>query len=184
MAIPSKLNPSLFQNIQIGNLKSNAIGANQYGPSQSLLTATIGKGSLASFSYTFVKPGANHDPYPLVLITDVWPNYIRGINIHYLTFPTIKRILVPNCNNQTFSYANIRNNSYIVSAFRQYKRNGIRQIKKLDCSFLTNVLASVRTFNPNEVEAIRQSIRNQIRQLTNTQAVATNPEQPTQNGLT
>jgi hypothetical protein len=140
-----------------------------------MMNQTITKGSLIIFNYTFHKPG--HDSYPLVIVTDIWQSYIRGVNLHYLTFPYIKRLLQPNCNNPNFSYTNIKSDEYITSAFRQYKRNGIRQIKKLDCAFLLNVLASVRSFDPNEVEAIRKSVREQISRITNQQAAPT-AEQP------
>lgn len=128
---------------------------------------TIRQGDLVRFSYAFHKPG--HDPTPLVIITDVnYKNaYVRGVNIHYLTFPVIKGLLQQHGNNPAFSYSNIKGNEYITSAFRQYKRQGIRQIRKLDVPFLLNVLASVRTFSPNEVEAIRRSVREQINRLTN-----------------
>lgn len=132
---------------------------NQYGPS----FRQIGKGSLVSFNYMFFK----NDPYPLVLLTDVWQNYLRGINLHYLTFPYVKNLLQPNCDNIGFSYINIKADNYIVNAFRQYKRIGIRQIKRLDCAFLLNVLAMVRSLDPNEIEAIRRVVREQIQKLVN-----------------
>jgi len=174
------MNENLFAPAQFGQSPySPKVGANQYGPIYSKMTQIINKGSLVSFSYNFHKPG--HDPYPLVLITDIgYPlagpragQYIRGINLHYLTFPDIKRLLQPNCNNSGFSYSNIKGDEYIVSAFRQYKRRGIRQIRKLDCAFLLNVLASVRSLNPSEVEAIRHSVREQIQRMTNPAAAAT-----------
>lgn len=179
------MNENLFAPAQFGQTPYGPkVSANQYGPIPAKLTATITKGSLVTFSYNFYKPG--HDPYPLVLITDAnYPAmgpkagmYMRGVNLHYLTFPDIKRLLQPNCNNMNFSYSNIKADSFIVSAFRQYKRRGVRQIRKLDCAFLLNVLASVRSLNPSEVEAIRNSVREQIRRLTNPVAAAS-PEQIT-----
>ena len=147
------------------------IGANQYGPNFRVLS----RGSLVQFSYLFHKPG--HDAMPLVLITDVWVNDIRGINIHYLTFPYIKKLLQPNCNNPNFNYwTNVKPDTYISDAFRQYKRLGIRQLKMLDCAFLLNVLASVRSFDPNEVEKIRRSVREQINRAASPTAQA--GEQP------
>ena len=100
---------------------------------------------------------------------------IRGVNLHYLTFNDIKKLLQPNCNNTGFSYNTLKQGEYIglIKAFRQYKRNGIRQIKVLDCAFLLNVLASVRAISPSEVEAIRQSVREQISRMTNPAASAT-----------
>ncbi len=134
--------------------------------------AEIGKGSLVKFHYLFHKPG--HDPTPLVLVTD--PDYrirgsamryVRGVNIHYLTFPTIKWMLDQRfADNPGFSYQHFKGNDYITSAFRQYKKQGIRQVSKVDTAFIVNLLASLRpsTISPNELEAMRQNIRQQISQ--------------------
>jgi len=144
----------------------------------------ISRGSLVNFNYLFYKVG--HDPSPLVLITDVWAEYIRGINLHYLTFPVIRKMLYPApgvtiCENPIFTYQYLKNNptagTYILTAFRQYKRNGIDSLKKLDCEFVTNALAISRSFDPNEIEAIRKSVRDQINRLMNPVAQAT-PEMP------
>jgi hypothetical protein len=136
------------------------IVSNQHGPS----VKTIGKGSLIYFNYLFWQ----HDPYPLVIVTDIFEGYIRGVNLHYLTFPYIKKILQPqvnlaNCDNRSFSYYNIKDNQYIVNAFRTYKRMGIRSVKALDCAFILNVMASVRSMDPQEVENIRAAIQQQMR---------------------
>jgi hypothetical protein len=106
----------------------------------------------------------------MVLITDTPRqgfNYIRGLNLNYLTFPTIKGLLQQFGENTNFSYGNIRGQQYIVSAFRQYKHPGISGIQKLNSPFLLNVLACARSVDPNEVEAIRKLVRDQIRQKTN-----------------
>jgi hypothetical protein len=137
---------------------------------------TVGRGSLVTFIYLFHKPG--HDPVPLVLVTDIWDKYIRGLNLHYLTFPTIKKLLFPGpgqsiCDSPQFTYQYIKGNDYIVSSFRQYKRNGIESLKKLNCEFIVNALAISRSFDPNEIEAIRKSVREQIRRMTNPQAAPT-----------
>lgn len=136
----------------------------------------VGRGSLVTFNYVFHKPG--HDPNPVVLITDIWPNYIRGINLNYLTFPTIKKMVFPApnqtaCDNPNFTYQLIKGDQYIVSAFRQYKRNGVQRLKKLDCAFIVKALGLTRSFDPNEIEAIRRSVREQIRQLANQRAAPT-----------
>ena len=144
--------------------------ANQFGPS----FQTINKGSLVTFSYLYHKPG--HDATPLALITDVWKDYIRAINLHYLTFPYIKNLLQTNCENRGFSYAYFKNDNFLVGAFRQYKRTGIRQIKKLDCAFLLKVLQSVRSLDANQVEVIRRSVRDQINRMVNPPAQATEEE--------
>ena len=155
MAIP-------FQN---ASLPGNLSAPNPINP-------VIGRGSLCTFNYLFAKPG--HDPVPLVLITD--PNYkdiyCRGINLHYLTFPTIKKLMFPApgqsiCDNPQFTYQYIKGNEYIVSAFRQYKKKGIQSLKKLNCEFIVNAMSLSRSFDPNEIEAIRKSVREQIRRMAN-----------------
>lgn len=140
------------------------------------INPTVVRGSLVTFSYIFHKPG--HDPAPMVLITDIWDKYIRGINLHYLTFPVIKKLIFPSpgqsiCDSPQFTYQYIKGNDYIVSAFRQYKRNGIISLKKLDCQFIVNAMAISRSFDPNEIEAIRKSVREQIQRMANNPASAT-----------
>ena len=139
------------------------MATNQYGVS----TNTITKGSLISFYYPksyAIRPNVIHDPYPMVIITDIWPRYVRGVNLHYLTFPYIKRILQNYGANQSFSYSNIKPDRYMANAFRMYVRVGVLRPKRLDTDFLLNVLGSVRSFSPDELEKIRQNIRQQIQQ--------------------
>ena len=136
-------------------LPFKGIAANQYGPS----VKTIGKGSLVNFNYRFFK----HDPSPLIIVTDIFRDHIRGVNLHYLTLPFVKKILSANCDNTSFSYFMIKNDRYVVDSLRTYKRLGVANARSLDCSFLKIILASVRTFNPAEVEAMRQYVREQIR---------------------
>lgn len=138
------------------------IAANQHNVS----TRSIGRGSLISFHYpqSFASiPNVIHDPYPLVIITDIWPQYIRGVNLHYLTFPYIKRLLT-GYGSSGFSYFQIKADRYLANAFRMYVRIGVRQPKRLDSEWLTSVLANVRSFAPGEVEKIRANIQKQIQQ--------------------
>lgn len=159
-------------------------------PQKMPVTNQVTRGSLITFNYSLRKPG--HDSFPLVLITDIdypirdpiakpgyRPSYkkgefIRGINLHYLTFPTIKKLIFPNnqsiCENASFTYQYIKNNNYIVSAFRQYRKVGIRNLKKLDCQFVAKAMAISRSFDPNEIEAIRQSVREQLSRMVNPSA--------------
>lgn len=130
-----------------------------------LFTQSVKRGSLISFNYLFHKTG--HDPFPNVIVTDINLLYIRGLNIHYLTFPYIKKLLQNNCNNPTFSYRTIKADKFLVSSFRQYKRNGISRIKVLDCDFILNLLGGIRAVTPNEVEAIRKTINEQLEKMTN-----------------
>ena len=161
LSIPAGLQQKLQQANAAGR-PYRPVAANQYGPS----VKTVGKGSLVYFNYLFWV----HDPYPLVIIADIYPQYIRGLNLHYLTFPYIKDILQPGCDNRSFSYSNIRGGNtpyattYVPKAFRTYKRSGIRALKTLDCAFILNVLASTRAIDPAEVDRIRQVIQQQIQQ--------------------
>lgn len=127
----------------------------------------VGRGSLVTFNYLFYK----HDPQPLVLITD--PDYrdsIRGVNLHNLTFPVIKKLLSP-APGPNFTYQYIKGNEFVKSAFRQYKKNGIQYLKKMDIQFIVNAMAINRySFDPNEIEAVRKSVREQIRRIINPQA--------------
>ena len=136
---------------------------NQHG----LSSKTIQRGSLISFHYPKSyarRPNIIHDPYPMVIITDVWPQYIRGVNLHYITFPFIKNLLQSYGGNQGFSYYHIKPTPYVAEAFRMYVRVGIRKPRKLDTAFLLNVLGSVRSIDPSEVERVRRVIQSQIQQ--------------------
>ena len=143
-----------------------------------IVSPIVGRGSLITFNYIFHKPG--HDAQPLVLVTDVnyRGSFLRGIALHYLTFPTIKKLMFPApgqsiCDSPQFTYQYIKGNDYIVSAFRQYKTKGMERLKKLDCQFIVNALAISRSFDPNEIEAIRKSVREQIQRMANPQAAPT-----------
>ena len=72
------------------------------------------------------------------------------------------------------SYQTIKADKFVTSAFRQYKKNGIRSLKKLDCDFVLNLLGSSRALTPTEVEAIRNTINTQMSQVIN-QVSALNP---------
>jgi hypothetical protein len=120
---------------------------------------TIQRGSLATFQYLHWK----HDPYPLVLVSGIYSDgRVAGVNLHYMTFRYIKYLINQYCGKQ-FSYPLIKNNNYIYNSFRSYKRDGLRGAKLLDCNFLMTVLGTVRSFKPNEIEAIRQEVQRQLR---------------------
>jgi hypothetical protein len=98
----------------------------------------------------------------MVILTDIWPNYIRGLNLHYLTFPYVKKILEMYGGNTSFSYANIKPDAYLANAFRMYVRAGVQKPRKLDTEWLKTVLREVRSFAPGEIEKIRANIQQQI----------------------
>jgi len=139
-----------------------SIAKNQYGMSTKVIT----RGSLISFDYPrsmAIIPNIIHDPRPMVILTDVWaPNYIRGINLHYLTFPYVKNILQKWSGNPSFNYLNIKGDRYIAGAFRVYHMKGITKPKRLDSEWLQTVLSTVRSFDPSEIERIRTNIKQQI----------------------
>lgn len=120
----------------------------------------ISRGNLVIFNYSFWK----NDPRPLVIVTDYNINgKMRGINMHYLTYPYIRNILNIASNSQGgFSYNNIKNDSYIVNSFRSYKWTGISQVKKFDLKFINQMIDNSRNFDPNQIQAIRQSVNQQL----------------------
>ena len=140
----------------------NQIAANQYGPS----VKKISRGTLVAFHYPISfaqrRPNIIHDPYPMVIITDVWPTFIRGVNLHYLTFPFIKKILSSHCDNTGFSYATIKSDKYVAGAFRMYNRKGMHRVKKMDCEWLLRVLKAVRSFSESELQKLQDQIQSQI----------------------
>lgn len=158
------------------------IATNQHGPSVNRIT----RGSLISFhypqSYAMI-PNVIHDPYPMVIITDIWPKYIRGVNLHYLTFPYVKKLLTTYAGN-SFSYFNIRNDRYMANAFRMYVRMGVHQPKRLDTDWLIGVLGSVRSFGPGELEQIRANIQKQIQARLQTKANELTSYEQWRKGLT
>ncbi len=139
------------------------LAANQFGLATS---QRVGRGSLISFTYQrswAVYPNVIHDPYPMVIITDIWPQHIRGVNLHYLTFPYIKKVL-QTYGGQNFTYAQVRPDTYMAQAFRMYVRRGIQRPKLLDMPWLQAVLQEARSFSPGEIEKIRMNIQKQIQQ--------------------
>jgi hypothetical protein len=143
------------------------------GPAQQLFQAVpdagkvqpsqvVGKGSIIAFHYVGQANRRINDPYPLVLVSDIFVDMVRGVNLHYLTLPYVKGLVTTMGNNRHFSYANIKNDRYIVGAFRSYKRTGISQLKMLDVDFLQKVLTLVRALDPGEIDYMRQQIHQML----------------------
>ena len=130
---------------------------------------SVNKGTILQFRYQFAKPG--HDLNPLILVTDNMPNYIRGVNLHYLGINKIMQLIGVNrmnaCGNKSFSYENIKTDSYIKKTFRMYKKNGIAKAKVLDCAFLKRVLEASKKINPQDLLAIRSNIVEQLQRVIN-----------------
>ena len=137
----------------------------------------VKSGSIVQFTYSFWK----NDPYPLVIVSDTG-RYVRGVNLKYLTFPYIKTLLnkiyigvghqFANVNNPLpFSYQNqVKGDKYITEAFRQYKLNGIQRLRMINPAALLAILASVRSFDPQEIENITRDIREQMQRVANQSA--------------
>jgi hypothetical protein len=129
----------------------------------------LGPGTLVVAKYDFWR----HDAYPLILISKTYTHkrtglqMVAGINLHYLTFKFIQYLVKAYCNNPRFDYKLIKGSKFVVKAFRTYKKSGLKTGKAIDGDFLLNVLGTARSYNPNEVEAIRQHIQQQLRQQAN-----------------
>jgi hypothetical protein len=159
--LPGAVQPQ-FANSTVGSLFRSVENRQPVATNQ-----IVKKGSLVSFGYSMWV----HDPYPLVIVTDLSQGTrLRGVNLHYLTFPYIKTLLRTGAGNMGFSYLNIKADPYIVGAFRSYKWQGIRQVKMLDSDFLLTVMATVRSFDPSQVAAIRQAVQEQISREVNPRA--------------
>lgn len=138
------------------------VPANQRG----FTSRNVVRGSLIAFSYPYslaVKNYTINDPYPLLVVTDIWPNIVRGVNLHYLTFPYIKRILTNN-KMVPYSYMNVKPDKYVAGAFRMYYRQGMSKIKIMDMDFLMRILGAVKSFSESEIETVKQQIRNQLKE--------------------
>lgn len=118
----------------------------------------VQRGGIIVFPYMFYK----NDPTPCVLVSSVNGTVLKGVNLHYLTFNYIKR-LMPNANSG-FSYYNIKADKYIVSAFRSYLVRGImfEKSKIIDSQFLFKMMTMVNSFDPIQIRAIRQEIERQL----------------------
>lgn len=140
-----------------------SVPTNQHGIGGSLIT----KGTLVSFDYPqsyAMIPNIIHDVRPMIIVTDIWkPNWIRGVNLHYLDFKYVRWLLTNYGGNPNFSYSHIAADKYYMAkAFRMYAWKGVKRPRKLDTEWLKQVLTQVRSFDPGEVEKIRATIQKQI----------------------
>lgn len=140
----------------------------------------VGKGSLINFNYLYAKTG--HPLSPMVMVTDIMPMYIRGVNLQYLTPIYIQKLLdkrfLNGCNNPRFSYFNIKSDGFVTGAFRQYKRSGVSNLKQFDCLFLSNLIQTMRGIDIGEIYQFQQQVNDQIARATNPVAAATTPGTP------
>ena len=129
-------------------------------PAPATAPKVVRQGTIISFHYTGQRRGkVIHDPYPLVLVANIYSNAIRGVNLNYLTVPYIKA-MINNFLDKPFNYQLIKNDTYIVGAFRTYKSNGISQLRMMDSDFLRGIATLSRTMDVNELDQIRAQIEN------------------------
>jgi hypothetical protein len=124
----------------------------------------VHKGSIILFSYAGQARNPIHDPYPLVMVTDIFTDMVRGLNLHYLTLPFLRNLITNYANRPDFSYRYIKNDSFLIASFRSYKRAGMSQIRILDVEFLKKLLQVVRALDVAEIEQIRQQVRQMLAQ--------------------
>jgi hypothetical protein len=131
----------------------------------------VHKGSIISFHYVSQRVGQMiHDPYPLVLVSDIFSNAIRGVNLNYLTVPYVKN-MINRYLDKPVNYAILKaqEGAYVVGskddpgAFRTYKRSGISQLRMMDSQFLIGIATVARTLAPNELDQIRMQIEELIK---------------------
>ena len=138
--------------------------------------SVLSKGSLVFFHYNLWK----NDPNPMVILSYYKPGImIKGVNLHYLTFESIRRVLQIGSGNPNFAYDNIKGGQYIdlVNAFRSYSWRGIDfgSIKIMDGKFLVQMMQQVRSFDPSQIQAIRERIESQLNQTFQPQASPSGP---------
>ena len=117
----------------------------------------------------------------MVIISKYNPGgVIKGVNLHYLTFQSIRQVLQIGSGNPNFSYYNIKGGGQyidLVNAFRSYSWRGIDfgSLKIMDGKFLMQMMQRVRSFDPSQINAIRQHIEAQLNQTFQPQAAPTGP---------
>jgi hypothetical protein len=149
------------------------------GPRSVGIGGQIPRGSIVRFGYRNWK----HDPYPVIIVTDVsWAArrrmdggieqpFIKGINLNYLTLFDFQRI-VKNCGNAAFSYNSIMGDNQLKRAYRHYLVgfDNIQNLQMLNCEEVVMARNISREYDPNQTDAIRQSIQRQLEQQANIKA--------------
>jgi hypothetical protein len=126
-------------------------------------TTVVHKGSVINFFYIGQRRTPIHDPYPLVLVSDIFTDAVRGVNLNLLDAPYVTS-LIKTYLDTPFSYANIKADNYIIDAFRTYKRSGISSLRMMDSNFLKGLAQVARSLDVNEIEQMRGQIEALIRQ--------------------
>lgn len=144
-------------------------------------TSPPGRGDLVSFNYPkscAVDFYQIHDPSPIIIITDVFGDRIRGLNLHYLPMNLIRQAIRVNQNSGGYSYAKIRGDITLRNIFRIYIRRCMLNVKRLDAQYLLSMLDVNTKYTPEELDGIRASIRDQMNRDVNVEV-----PQPEENTL-
>lgn len=145
MQLPDNIN-KLWQATELSQKSSNVVH----------------KGSVVNFLYMGQRRQPIHDPYPLVLVSDIFTDAIRGVNLNLLDAPYVTS-LIKTYLDTPFSYANIKMDNYIIDAFRTYKRGGISNLRMMDSKFLKGLAKVARSLDVNELDQMRGQIEAMIR---------------------
>ena len=130
----------------------------------------VNVGDLITFRYKLWR----HDPRPVVVVDKIKPGiYVRGVNIHYLPFGEIRNLFGISANNQAFNYQrDVKGRPYLSASLRTYKYGAIDMgsLEILDYQFVMQVMSLVRTFDPMEVEKMRELVSEQLNTQVNPRA--------------
>lgn len=110
-------------------------------------------GDIISFNYA----AARRDNNPLVLITDITPEYVRGVNLHYLPYSSASAAVANAAGKQT-SYQSISPNSKWKAAFRMYRRSYMRSQKVLNWDRLQRTISGLNDLPPADRRALQERI--------------------------
>lgn len=129
------------------------------------------KGDLVGFRYMFWK----HDPHPLVLVTDHYPDgKVAGVNLHNLTLWDMKNLVSQYCNKGSISYqVAVKGRKEISKGFRTYRWDGVKDLMIFNCAnFLARlgIVREKRLLSPSEVEKMRLQIQQQLKRQINPRA--------------
>lgn len=142
--------------------------ANLFRPTK--VDTQVNAGDLISFPYRFWR----NDPHPIVVVDKIKPGiYVRGVNIHYLPFNEFQTLVGISANNPSFNYQqNVKGRPYLAASVRTYKYSGIdmSRLEILDYQFVMQVMSLVRTYDPMEVEKMRQIVSEQLNTQVNPRA--------------
>jgi hypothetical protein len=133
----------------------------QKAPQVLNVEGSVQPGMLIWFPYTQAK----NDMSPLIVVAKAERGHLlKGVNLHYLTFPYIRRVLLGSGGNPSFSYYNIRSDRYIVNAYRSYTWSAVlwNRAKIFDSKFIIQTISTMKTMDPLQLRAIRMDIESQL----------------------